>query len=218
MPRLMLEQEWTREVGPSTDSYNEEGGSVSPPSLGRKHLLLPTFPPCVLPPPALQTPLVLPIKIRFSVTRIETLGADGSGILNVLQAESSGSFHFIFGVNTFDTVTVVRTELACTKDLAALLTPGGVSLMMDMQRRFPASRSKLHDTKNPVEERCLPSHEEDSLPFGQAGLQALRKETCCWIPDSAGRTRTRVCRLLAPGFDLFGKSMVMRSLVVSGKS
>ena len=90
--------------------------------------------------------------------------------------------------------------------------------MIDMNRRFPAFRSKLRDRKTkPEAERYLPSLEEYAVPFEQVGLEVLRKTNFCWIPHSAGAQLTRFCRLLTPALNLVAKPMAMRSLVISRK-
>jgi hypothetical protein len=90
--------------------------------------------------------------------------------------------------------------------------------MIDMNRRFPAFRSKFRDKKTkPEAERYLPSLEEYAAPFEQAGLEILRKENFCWIPHSASARMTQLCRLLTPALNAVAQPMAMRSLVVSRK-
>ena len=49
------------------------------------------------------------------------------------------------------------------------------------------------------EEECyLPSLEEYTAPFEQAGFEVLRSEHFCWIPHSAGRLMTKLLRPLSP--------------------
>ena len=71
-----------------------------------------------------------------------------------------------------------------------------------MNDRFPAFRSALKNKlrgKNKREEECyLPSLEEYTAPFHQAGFEVLRSEHFCWIPHSAGRFMTGLLRSLSP--------------------
>lgn len=157
-------------------------------------------------------------KIRFAVARNETIAADLRQALAGSVGELENSFDVILGVNTFRYCHRLGKELECARDLAALLAPGGISIMIDMNRKFPAFRSKLRGrTTIPEAERYLPSLQEYTAPFEQAGLEVLRKENFCWIPHSASARLTQFCRLLAPVLNLVAKPMAMRSLVVSRK-
>jgi SAM-dependent methyltransferase len=157
-------------------------------------------------------------KLYFAVARNETIAADLRRALNDSTGELENSFHVILGVNTFRYCHRLGKELECARDLTALLAPGGISIMIDMNRRFPAFRSNFRDRKAiPEAERYLPSLEEYAAPFKEAGLEVLRKENFCWIPHSAGVQLTRFCHLLTPALNLVAKPMAMRSLVVSRK-
>jgi len=157
-------------------------------------------------------------KMRFAVARNEQLVSDLASALNVPAQKLANSFHVILGVNTFRYCHRLAKELACAQAIADLLVPGGICIMIDMNRRFPAFRSKLRWSKEPKEERYLPSLEQYASPFATAGLEILRKENFCWIPHSASPTLTRICRLSAPALNMFAKPLAMRSLVVSRKS
>ena len=90
--------------------------------------------------------------------------------------------------------------------------------MIDMNRKFPAFRSKLRNSKTvPETERYLPSLEEYASPFESVGLEILRKENFCWIPHSASPALTTICRFLTPALNVFAKPFAMRSLVISRK-
>jgi SAM-dependent methyltransferase len=157
-------------------------------------------------------------KIHFAVARNETIAADLRRALNGSAVELENSFHVLLGVNTFRYCHRLGKARECARDLAALLAPGGVCIMIDMNRRFPAFRSKFRDKKTkPEAERYLPSLEEYASPFEQAGLQILRKENFCWIPHSASAAMTQLCRLLTPALNAVAKPLAMRSLVVSRK-
>lgn len=157
-------------------------------------------------------------KMHFAVARNENIVADlqKDGVL--AAGELSNSFHVILGVNTFRYCHRLGKENKCASELASLLAPGGICIMIDMNRKFPAFRSKFRDRKTkPEAERYLPSLDEYSSPFAAAGLEVLRRENFCWVPHSAGPWLTRVCRLAAPILDVIAKPRAMRSLVVSRK-
>ena len=91
--------------------------------------------------------------------------------------------------------------------------------MIDMNRKFPAFRSKFHDRKTkPPEERYLPTMDEYADPFADAGLEVLKKTNFCWVPHSAGPLLTKVCRFLSPVLNIFARPFAMRSLVISRKT
>ncbi len=90
-----------------------------------------------------------------------------------------------------------------------------------MNDRFPAFRSalknKLRDKKEQEEECYLPSLEDYTAPFQQAGFEVSRSEHFCWIPHSAGRFMTRLLHSLSPILSTVAGSRAMRSLVVAKK-
>ena len=157
-------------------------------------------------------------KMHFAVARNETIATELQKAGPDLGSGLKGSFHLILGVNTFRYCHRLGVETECARELASLLAPGGLCIMIDMNRQFPAFRSKFRDRKTkPEAERYLPSLEEYTRPFSQAGLEILRKENFCWIPHSAGAGLTGVCRALTPILNAVAKSRAMRSLVVSRK-
>ena len=127
------------------------------------------------------------------------------------------SFDFIFGVNTFRYCHRFGTQHDCANDILRLLRPGGVSVMIDMNDRFPLFRSKLKRTAANREEAYLPSLDEYASPFERAGFQLLTKGNFCWVPHSAGQALTRLCRSLTPVLNATVRSRAMRSLVVARK-
>ncbi|MGI9087590.1 MAG: class I SAM-dependent methyltransferase [Chthoniobacterales bacterium] len=156
-------------------------------------------------------------KTHFAVARNETIAADLQEAFP--GGEGASSFHVILGVNTFRYCHRLGKADECARDLAALLEAGGICIMIDMNRKFPAFRSKFRDKKTkPEAERYLPSLDEYANPFANAGLEILRKENFCWIPHSASARLTNVCRLLSPVLDVVAKPRAMRSLVVSRKA
>ena len=157
-------------------------------------------------------------KMHFALARNETIAADLRRALNGSAGELENSFHLILGVNTFRYCHRLGKARDCARDLATLLAPGAICIIVDMNRRFPAFRSRFRDRRTkPEAERYLPSLDEYAAPFEESGLEVLRKETFCWIPHSAGARLTRFCHLLTPVLNLFAKPMAMRSLVISRK-
>ena len=91
-----------------------------------------------------------------------------------------------------------------------LLVPGGVCVVIDMNNRFPLFRSDLKNRlRRKKEKQCyVPSLEEYTAPFVEAGFEVLRSEHFCWVPHSAGPFMAGVashvvpdleCASLAPG-------------------
>jgi SAM-dependent methyltransferase len=157
-------------------------------------------------------------KTRFVVARNETIAPDLRLALNGSAGQLENSFHVILGVNTFRYCHRLGQARECARDLAGLLAPGAICIIIDMNRRFPAFRSRFRDRKTkPESERYLPSLDEYAAPFEEAGLEILRKENFCWVPHSASAQLTRVCQLLTPVLNLVAKPMAMRSLVVCRK-
>jgi len=157
-------------------------------------------------------------KMHFALARNEVIAADLRLALNGSAGELENSFHLILGVNTFRYCHRLGKARECARDLAMLLAPGGVCIVIDMNRRFPAFRSRFRDRKTkPEAERYLPSLDDYAAPFEKVGLEILRKENFCWIPHSAGPQLTRACQLLTPALNLLAKPFAMRSLVVSRK-
>jgi SAM-dependent methyltransferase len=160
-------------------------------------------------------------QVQFCVAKNETLLEDLSAGLGKDSSELESSFQFIIGVNTVRYCHRARKQLDCARDIFRLLAPGGVCAVIDMNDRFPAFRSALKNKlrgKNEQEEECyLPSLEEYSAPFQQAGFEVSRSEHFCWIPHSAGRLMTRLLHSLSPVLSTIAGSRAMRSLVVAQK-
>ena len=156
-------------------------------------------------------------KLSFHVARNESLLQDLSSELGRRDEDLVGAFDLIVGVNTFRYCHRLGKELDCAADIYRLLRPGGVCVIIDMNNRFPAFRSKLKGLdKDPVE--CyLPSLEEYALPFKTERFEIIKQENFCWIPHSAGRALTLCCRLMSPFLNLVARSRAMRSLVVARK-
>ncbi len=160
-------------------------------------------------------------KVQFCVARNETLIDELTATTGVPEADLVNSFQFVIGVNTIRYCHRANTEAECARDIWRLLMPGGVCVVIDMNDRFPAFRSALKDklrgNKRPQRECYLPSLEEYTAPFTRAGFQVLRTGRFCWIPHSAGRFLTGICRTFSPVLTNLGRSRAMRSLVIAQK-
>ena len=160
-------------------------------------------------------------RVQFCVAKNETLLEELSAGLGKEPSKLEKSFHFIIGVNTIRYCHRSGKQLDCARDIFRLLAPGGVCVVIDMNDRFPAFRSalknKFRDRKEREEECYLPSLEEYTEPFSQAGFEVLRSEHFCWIPHSAGRLMTGLLRPLCLVLSKIAGSRAMRSLVVAKK-
>ena len=163
-------------------------------------------------------PTSLRTRMAHFAGRNEHLTEDLAAGLLKPRSELANSFHLIVGVNTFRYCYRLRKAQECARDIHELLVPGGYSIMIDMNHRFPLFRSRLHDwlTKSP-EQRFLPTLEEYAAPFERAGLVIEEKKTFCWIPHSAGRFLLSLTRFFSPVLDGLLPRFAMRSLVVSRK-
>ena len=155
-------------------------------------------------------------KLSFHVARNEQLVQDLVAELGG-AGDRIGSFDLIVGVNTFRYCHRLGKQFDCAADIYRLLRPGGICIIIDMNNRFPAFRSRLKGLdRNPVE--CyLPTLEEYAVPFMTAGFEIIRKQNFCWIPHSAGHALTLFYRFLSPFLNLVARSRAMRSLVVARK-
>jgi SAM-dependent methyltransferase len=160
-------------------------------------------------------------QVQFCVAKNETLLEDLSAGLGQELSKLENSFQFIIGVNTIRYCHRAGKELECARDVFNLLVPGGVSVVIDMNNRFPAFRSalknKLRGKKEQEEECYLPSLEEYTAPFQQAGFEVSSSEHFCWVPHSAGRLMTCLLHSLSPILSTVAGSRAMRSLVVAKK-
>jgi len=160
-------------------------------------------------------------RVQFCVAKNETLLEDMSARLGQELSKLENSFHFIIGVNTIRYCHRAGKQLDCARDIFRLLAPGGVCVLIDMNNRFPAFRSalknKLRGTKKQEEECYVPSLEEYTAPFQQAGFKVVRREHFCWIPHSAGRFMTAFLHAMSPGLNMIARSRAMRPLVAAKK-
>ncbi len=156
-------------------------------------------------------------KVGFYAAGNERLLEDLSAKRGRPAEELMGCFDLIVGVNTFRYCHRIKKSQDCANDIFRMLRPGGVCIMIDMNNRFPAFRSRLKGQDQDTTDYYLPTLDEYAAPFQSAGLEILRKENFCWIPHSASRALTTCCRLASPFLNLVARSRAMRSLVVSRK-
>jgi SAM-dependent methyltransferase len=158
-------------------------------------------------------------KIQFHVASNERLINDLASALQSTPQELKNSFHLIIGVNTIRYCHAAGKELDNARDIFDLLTTGGVSVVIDMNNRFPLFRSDLKNRlRREKEEECyVPSLEEYADPFFKTGFEVVRTEHFCWIPHSSGRMMCLLMRALSPVLNRLFKSRAMRSLVVARK-
>lgn len=156
-------------------------------------------------------------KLRFHVARNEQLLHDLTARLNKPADEVVGSFDLIIAVNTFRYSHRFGKQMDCAADVFQLLRPGGVCVVIDMNDRFPAFRSRLKGMDQGPVECYLPSLKEYALPFQVQGFDIVKKGNFCWIPHSAGRGLTLCCRFIAPVLNTVARSRAMRSLVIARK-
>lgn len=157
-------------------------------------------------------------KLTFYPARNERLLEDLAAARGKQPKDLAGSFDLIVGVNTFRYCHRLKQEPDCAEDIQRLLRPGGVCIIIDMNNRFPAFRSRLKGSDQKDIESYLPTLEEYASPFKNAGFEIIREENFCWIPHSAGVALTFCCRLLGPFLNVVARSRAMRSLVVARKS
>ncbi len=158
-------------------------------------------------------------KVRFCVARHENLMEEVTTGLGVPKEQLLNSFDLMVGVNTIRYCHRLNNENEVAATIKGLLADSGVCVVIDMNDKFPAFRSRFRD-RIAKEERAyyLPSLEEYARPFSTAGLQILRRENFCWIPHSAGVGLTAVMRALTPMLNTVAPRRAMRSLVIAQKN
>lgn len=157
-------------------------------------------------------------NVQFAVARNESLIEEGAKELGLGKGELIGSFDLVFGVNTIRYGHRLENVDQCVGGISGLLRDSGVCIVIDMNRKFPAFRSRLRGWgKKDTEDTFLPTLEEYARPFSSAGFEILTKKNFCWIPHSAGRGLTSVMRTATPILNTLAPSRAMRSLVISRK-
>ena len=157
-------------------------------------------------------------KVRFCVARNDNLIGDMTRELGSSRESLVGSFDLIFGVNTVRYCHRLKNEKDCAEGIHELLADGGVCIVIDMNDKFPAFRSRFRDRmRKGKDSYYLPSLDEYARPFASAGFEILRKDNFCWIPHSAGQSLTAIMRFMTPLLNGLGRRYAMRSLVISRK-
>ena len=158
-------------------------------------------------------------KVQFCIASHETLIEEVTKGLGVPKEALLGSFDVMLGVNTIRYSHRLMTEKEVAATITSLLADRGVCIVIDMNNRFPAFRSRFHDRLvKDAKALYLPSLEEYARPFSSAGLQILKQANFCWIPHSAGSGLTAVMRALTPVLNTIVPSRAMRSLVIAQKT
>lgn len=157
-------------------------------------------------------------KLVFCPARNEALVADMTARLGVRKEALLGSFDLIIGVNTIRYCHRLEKAAECADDIRRLLREGGACVVIDMNQKFPAFRSRFRDRLT-LEKKAyyLPSLKEYTEPFAHAGLEVLESRCFSWVPHSAGPMLTSVLKGLTPVLDFVVPNHAMRSLVISQK-
>lgn len=157
-------------------------------------------------------------KVHFCVARNENLIEDVTQGLGIHREALLGSFDLIIGVNTIRYCHRLLSENECVTAISDLLADGGVCIVIDMNNKFPAFRSRFRDRLTKEEQATyLPTLDEYARPFSSASFEILKKENFCWIPHSAGSALTTVMKTLTPMLNALAHGSAMRSLVISRK-
>lgn len=158
-------------------------------------------------------------KIQFHIAKNETLLADLTAATGMELSTLKNSFHFVFAVNTIRYCHAANAEMDCAQDVFDLLVPGGVCVVIDMNKGFPLFRTEVKNRfRSKKREECyIPSLEEYVAPFVKTGFELIRRETFCWIPHSAGPGLRDLMKGLSPLLNTVAKSRAMRCLVVARK-
>lgn len=156
-------------------------------------------------------------KLSFHVARNENLSQELAAGIKKPVAELYGSFDLIVGVNTFRYCHRIKKGVDCAQDIYRLLRPQGVCIIIDMNDRFPAFRSRLKGLDRDPVACYIPTLKEYASPFEATGFEMIKKGNFCWVPHSAGPALTLSCRLMSPFLNLMLRSRAMRSLVIARK-
>jgi SAM-dependent methyltransferase len=158
-------------------------------------------------------------KVRFTVASNEGLIEESTKGLGVSKSELLGSFDLVFGVNTIRYCHRLNNVDQCVAGISGLLREGGLCIVIDMNRKFPAFRSRLREgfSRQDDKSTLLPTLDEYAQPFSSGGFEILQKRNFCWIPHSAGAGLTTTMRALTPILNVLVPSRAMRSLVISRK-
>jgi SAM-dependent methyltransferase len=158
-------------------------------------------------------------KVEFFVAKNESLVGDFEKYFGKSADEFRNCFHLVFGVNTSRYCHRLKEERRSTEQIIDLLMPGGVSIMIDMNDKFPLFRSKVRGkrvTDDPIE-TYIPSLSEYARPFRAAGFEIIEERNFCWIPHSAGKLMCLTMRMFTPVLQTLFPRYAMRSLVTARK-
>lgn len=157
-------------------------------------------------------------KVHFSVARNENLIDDVTKASGISKDHLLGSFDLLLGVNTIRYCHRLGNEDQCVQEILSLLSPGGACIVIDMNNKFPAFRSRVRDRMTKGKRACyLPSLDQYARPFLSAGFRILKKANFCWIPHSAGLQLTSFMKTLTPVLNGVVPSRAMRSVIVAQK-
>jgi len=155
-------------------------------------------------------------RVEFVVARNETIIEDMAAGIGAAPNTLLGSFHVVFGVNTFRYCHRMKKEVESAKQFFDLLAPGCICVVIDMNSQFPFFRSKLRPGQyNDDSEVYIPVLEEYVRPLKTVGFEILEARNFCWVPHSAGPALSRICTALTPVLDTVLPRYGMRSLVVA---
>src|SRR5262249_39083495 len=149
----------------------------------------------------------------------ENLLEETSKTLGVAPESLLGTFDLMVGVNTIRYCHRLRKEDEVAQAIKNLLADQGGCVVIDMNDKFPAFRSRIRDRmEKDATAYYLPSLEEYGRPFKTAEFRILRLENFCWIPHSASAGLTTFMKTMTPLLDSVARSRAMRSLVVAQKA
>jgi SAM-dependent methyltransferase len=155
--------------------------------------------------------------LSFHTVANENLASDLPKEVGLPLAELENSFDLIVGVNTFRYCFRLGAERKSAGDIFSLLRPGGLSVMIDMNRLYPFFRSKWRRSNTPKSERFLPSLAQYADVFQKAGFEIETKKNFCWVPHSASPRMVSVLSKTSPVLQSAFSPFAMRSLIVARK-
>lgn len=158
-------------------------------------------------------------KMTFFPAKNESLLEDFEKQLDTPAAKFKGKFHLLIGVNTSRYCHRLKEERRATQQILDLLMPGGISILIDMNDKFPAFRSKLKNKRvtDDALETYIPSLANYARPFKEVGFEVQHEGTFCWVPHSAGQALCLTMRGLSPVLQTLFPRRAMRSLVIARK-
>jgi SAM-dependent methyltransferase len=156
-------------------------------------------------------------KVCFHQVANENLVRELPKTLRRAPEELLGLFHLILGVNTFRYCFRLGNEAESARGIYSLLRPGGYTVMIEMNHKFPLFRSRLRRDSVPKEQRYLPTLEQYAGVFRDAGFELKMVKNFCWIPHSASSTAAALLGAASPLLQTLFSSFATRSLVVGRK-